>query len=45
MTEKEAKELFQYEQSLLEQYGYIIVMTFDEWCKIKNIKIECTRTD
>ena len=45
MTEEAAKELFQYEQYLLEQYGHISVITFDEWCKIKKIKIEYTRTD
>ena len=28
-----------YEKSLLERYGYPSIITFDEWIKIKNIKL------
>ena len=37
--EKELRNQYIYEKSLIEQYGYRSITTFEEWLKIKNIKL------
>lgn len=36
---EDLKKQYIYEKSLLERYGYPSLITFDEWIKIKNIKL------
>ena len=38
--EEELSNLYIYERSLLEQYGYQSVTTFEEWLEIKGIQVE-----
>lgn len=36
---EDLKKQYIYEKSLLERYGYPSIITFEEWIKIKNIKL------
>ena len=36
--EKELRNQYIYEKSLIEQYGYSSITTFEEWLEIKNCK-------
>ena len=38
--EEELRNQYNYEKSLLEQYGYQSVTTFEEWLEIKGIQVE-----
>ena len=37
--ERELRNQYIYEKSLIEQYGYNSITTFEEWLEIKNIKL------
>lgn len=37
--EVELRNQYIYEKSLLEQYGYCSITTFEEWLRIKHIKL------
>ena len=37
--EKELRNQYIYEKSLIEQYVYSSITTFEEWLEIKNIKL------
>ena len=37
--EKELRNQYIYEKSLIEQYDYSSITTFEEWLEIKNIKL------
>lgn len=37
--EKELRNQYIYEKSLIEQYGYRSITTFEEWLEIKKIKL------